>query len=719
MARPALARTRLAIGDRVLFADGIASVSRVSAEGIHVQSGDGAEEVLEFPAISECRAITDGSITKVASTLRPLWDSLPDRVRQATELKLEIVLEIVTGYRDGHHLLARTGEPRYPFGEGHGVSESRRCEEMARVLAAEFAADRRVQRLKAFGQGLGTPPSVSVIRRWVREWKREGLIGLIDGRALRPKTGWDRIDPNYRSAAESMARALDGDRSAISIDELNRRVCALLKQEGIAYVDPPRRARATYLSWLMSTRGTKTRTQKTRSLQAISGTRHYPAMRPGQVVAIDATRADCLVRDPHDGTALSVEVLTAIDVATRVILALRVVPRSANAIDAGLLLYDVCRPFSMFIDGTQVSDWRWCGLPGQIELPMTGGGRTDVLPDYSTLQGQHVVPSVVPDAIRSDHGANFMAAHFQDLLASLGIDFLPSRGRRPTDNPHVERWHETLQRAWQQIPGYKGRNPGERGGRVDSEPLLTPGQLEQHLRKFASLDYHRTHHKGLKLAGDPTARLTPLEMWDVLTEVTGRIDVPQRPDLVFDFLPIHWAKIRHDGVTISNLVYDAACLTPYRTPHLGLFRACDDRAPFYRDPHDLSRVWFRDPESGDVEEVPWRGAHLSQAPMTDEVVAAAWKRVRARGGDQRISSRWVQKLILEELTELTMHPEKFDKPARLRVARLRNANSRRDLKEARHQSNCSELVRVPESNDQSPLLDLDSPWGHLDTAERW
>lgn len=719
MARPALARTRLAVGDRVLFADGVVSVLRVSSRGVHVTSGTGAEKVLEFAEIAECRAIANGSISKVAATLRPLWDGLPDRVRQATELKLEIVSEVLTGYRDGHHALARPGEPRYPFGEGFGLSESRRCEEMARVLAAEFAADRRVQRMQVLGQDLGSPPSTSVVRRWVREWKKEGLIGLIDGRALRPKAGWDRIDPNYRATAETMAHALDGDRSAISIDELNRRVCALLKREGIAYVDPPQRARATYLSWLMSTRGTKTRTQKTRALQAVSGTRNYPAMRPGQVVAIDATRADCLVRDPHDGGALSVEVLTAVDVATRVILALRVVPKSVDAIDAGLLLYDVCRPFSMLVEGTEVSDWRWCGLPGQIQLPMTAGGRTDPLPDYSTLQGEHPVPSVVPDAIRSDHGASFMAAHFQDLLASLGIDFLPSRGRRPTDNPHVERWHETLQRAWQQIPGYKGRNPGERGARVDSETLLTPGQLEQHLRRFASLDYHRTHHTGLKLAGEPTARLTPLEMWDVLTEVTGRIDVPQRSDLIFDFLPVHWAKIRHDGVTIANLTYDSTCLNPYRTPHSGMFRAIDDKTPFYRDPHDLSRVWFRDPKTEEVNEVPWRSAHMTHAPMTDVIVAAAQRRVRARGGSRLISSAWSQKLILEELIELTAHPEKFEEPARLRAARLRRANSRRDLEEVNGTADQKEDGNSETAADPPPLLGLEAPWGRLEPSERW
>jgi len=470
MARPARARTQLKPGDRVLLPTGTALIIGVTAQGVTVDTGSEVTDI-GFDALDSCRTIEGSSFAQIATTLRPLWESLPDHVRAETEAKLEIVLEITTGYRDGHQRFARPGEPFYPFGESFAVSEHRRCEAMADFLSRRVDQDHRLLQDQRDDRLSLKSPSHGVIRRWVREWKRDGLVGLIDGRALRPKAGWDKIDPNFRAVAETMARALDGDRSAISIDELNRRIHASLHRENIEYLEPPQRLRAQYLSWLMSTRGTTTRTQKTRALQGASGFSHYPAMTPGQVVAIDATRADCLVKDPATGEAMSVEVLSAIDVATRVIVALRVVPRSADSTDAALLLYDVCRPFSMLVAGTDISDWRWCGLPHGIELPTTPAGRTTVAPNTHTLQGEHAVPSVHPAAIRSDHGANFMSAHFQDVLGSLGIDFLPSRGSKPTDNPHIERWHETLQRAWQQVPGYKGRNVSARGAKVDTESL--------------------------------------------------------------------------------------------------------------------------------------------------------------------------------------------------------------------------------------------------------
>jgi putative transposase len=77
------------------------------------------------------------------------------------------------------------------------------------------------------------------------------------------------------------------------------------------------------------------------------------------------------VYSPLTGKPYSVEILTATDVATRVVLALRVTPRSADGIDAGLMVYDICRPFSSIVQGTTMTDWRWVGLPEQLDLSQT------------------------------------------------------------------------------------------------------------------------------------------------------------------------------------------------------------------------------------------------------------------------------------------------------------------------------------------------------------
>ncbi len=672
------ARTVLNEGARLLTDGGIALVVTLLASGVRLRDASGHEWNVSWTTFGTARLVSDGEIAVVSEPLRPLWDALDEETKRVALFRLEVVQEIVTGYRDGHSELAYEGEPRPPFGPNFEVSESLRCQKMAALLSLDAQSNRDRQRRLRDGELQSAGVSTSTVRNWLRSWKKDGLRGLIDGRSLRYQKSWDAIDPLFREAAAEVIDSLDGDRSTISVAEIDRRARVRLRDQGVVDVVTPQRITAEFLSRAKAAKGRTTRSQRSRSLRGVSGYAHFPAIRPGQVVAIDATRADCLVYDPMSGKPVSVEILTAIDVATRVVVALRVTALSANGFDAGLLLYDVCRPFSLAVSGTTVGDWRWVGLPGQVDLTSVGVrlGRRVLSPDFSTLNGEHAIPSVLPDAIRSDHGTIFLSSHFGSILDELGIDLLLSRGKKPTDNPHVERWHETIQRALQQVAGYKGRNTSERGRLVNDEPLLTAGELELHLRRFIALDYHRSPHEGLTLPGATDAHLSPLEMWDSMTVAAGRIDVPQHPDLVYQFLPIKWATIGHDGVEIMNLVYSAPALHQYQSMPSGFFRRQDKAAPFFIDPHDRSRIWFRDPELNQVIPIPWKGAARTDAPMTSTIVNAALRRVRERGGNDVLKRNMATRQIIDSLGEITKRSDSKEWRKKLGAARLRVDQSR-------------------------------------------
>ncbi|MCU1694265.1 MAG: integrase family protein [Mycobacterium sp.] len=677
-------RTPLIDGARVLTSNGTATVLDVSSSGVLLRDSIGDVEKRSWAQLNTIRSITDGHIAALTEPLQPMWDGLDEHIRRVALTKLEVVQEILTGYRDGHPAFAREGEPRSPFGRGFGVSESQRCAAMSKQLNCEAQFDRDLQRRLHDGEIRAGGYSPNTIRSWVRGFKEHGLSALIDRRSTRPSKSWDLIDERYRDIATQVVNTLDGDPSTVSIQELDRRTRVQLKINGVGDLRTPQRITGQYLSALKHEKGTSTRAQRSRKLRKVSGTKHFPAIRPGQVVAIDATRADNLVFDALSGRPYSVEILTAIDVATRVVLAIRVVPMSANGIEAGLLIYDVCRPFSLAVDGTSVSDFRWVGLPEQLDfstMPVRTGRRR-VSPDFSTLQGSHEIPSVRPDAVRCDHGPIFGSAYFRALLCSLEIDLLLNRGGKPNDNPHVERWHETIQRGLQQIPGYKGRCVSERGRLVSEEPLLTAAQLQQHLRRFIALDYHRCPHSGLTLPNEVKARLCPLEMWDVLVELTGRIDVPQKPDLIYQFLPVTWGTISHAGVEFKDLVYDSKILNPYRSAVSGRFRAADEKAPFFVDPQDLSRIWFHDPSTDQVLPIEWRGANRTDAPMAEAIVDVIRQRIRDRGGNRVLTRHSATRQILDELTQLTATPPKSKLKKQLTAASLRVEQARIDHGEA-------------------------------------
>ncbi|MDH6247153.1 putative transposase [Mycobacterium sp. OTB74] len=520
------------IENHLVFTDaGAALVVKVLNDGVDLRDPFGCITHTHYWDLSTILNIEGGDIAALSESLRPQWDALDDAARAATLTKLEIVQEIYTGYRDGHPELARPGEPHHPFGPFFKMSLTARCQAMAVQLNRHRQSDYPVQRRVRDGEIQSAGISPSTLGNWMRNWERHGILGLIDGRSTHTPTSWDRIDEDFRKAFERQINMLDGDTSTVSIQELERRARAELLKEGITDPRTPQRLTQQYMSWTKHKRGETTRAQRSAAQREVSGTRQFAAVRPGQVVAIDATNADNLVYDALSGKAVSVQILTAIDVATRVILALRVVPLSANSQDTLMLIYDICRPFAMTVDGTDVSNWRWCGLPEAIDLSTCqrdSAPRLSVAPDLINPNGEHFVPSVLPDGIHVDLGSNFHSLPVRELLGTLGIDLLPSRGGKPTDNPHVERWHESLQRGLQRLPGYKGRNVLQRGRFVAEEPLVTASFLQNYLRQWIALDYHRRPHEGFVLPSrskeEIQAQLCPLEIWDIYTEATGRID---------------------------------------------------------------------------------------------------------------------------------------------------------------------------------------------------
>lgn len=684
MTDPTRWTTSLRIGTRILMVRGFAVVLELRRDGVVVRPSGEEPELVLGAQLGQASAVSGDAVAAIHRAMRPEWDRLSPEARQDALDRLEIVQEIITGFRDGHPELARPGEPFTPYGPGYGLSESRRAEEMARDLSEQKNADRALLR-RRLERGQTGPPTVAVstVRAWLTRWRKGGLLDLVDRRKDRSDEWLARLPVEFHQAAEAEVARLDGDISAVHIGEVHRRTLVRLQAQGYSDGMPSAKVARRLYSQLLAGRGRTTRSHRAYAVRRASSTRSFPALRPGQVVAVDVTRADNLVWDSVGAHPLSVEIFTALDVCTRTVLATRVVPMSADSIDLGLLLYDVMRPFSQVVKGTEISDWRWAGVPESLDLPPESVRTTRRrVSSGSELQGEHWVPAVMPEGLRCDKGSIMMSAATRSLLHYFGIDHLPSRGKKPTDNAHLERWHDTLQRCLQQIPGYKGHNPTERGRLVSSEPLLTADELQRHLRRWIALDYHRTQHTGLVLAGAPDARLTPLEYFDAMLEVTGRIDVPQRADLLYDFLPVSWATIGRAGVEIKGLAYDSHELKPYRDPVPGRFREKDAAAAFFVDPHDLTRIWFRCPVNDNVLEIPWRGSHLIDAPLTDMVLATILQTVRDRGGNRPISPEAVQLQLVEELGQLTPAALGPRGRQRLAAARRRQGTSQDDHAEA-------------------------------------
>lgn len=706
--------TALFKGASVLTPSGPKVVVGISPLSVTLRGVDQRMEDVDWWEIEGARQIFDGRVDAVTYSVSAEWEGLSSGAQEQALDRQEIVLEILTGYSKGHRVLARQGEPAWPFDPRDNHTLQFKIEKMVERLQREYVVDRQRRRnAENLGRARIGPASVKTLKNWVSAYKDEangGLFGLVDGRSRRKYRAFESLDPEVRRMAEEQVETLDGSRSDLNLDELFRRTVLAVKAEGLFDLQIPERTLRRYLTHLKKQAGVTTRRQRSNRLRGSSAFTSFPALRPGQIVAIDVTRADNLVWDQWSQKAISVEIITALDVATRVVLAVRVVPRSADAHTAGLILYDVLRPFSMSVDSESVADWRWAGVPESVGLMTTSadlGAENGSLADHALI-GEHSIPAVTPDSLRVDHGSIFTSAHFRNLCERFQINLLLSRGKKPTDNAFVERWHETLQRGLQQVHGHKGRNVSQRGSDVgklrvvDDEPvflgdgpLLTARELETHLKEFIAVDYHRSWHQGLTLvdrevsAQDAQLRMTPLESFDAMLAATGRLHVLQRPDLIYDLLPIVWGTIGHAGVEFNNLTYDCRGLDEFRNVPKGFFRDGDRAAPFFRDPHDVSRVWFRHPDSDQIIEVPWRKAYQLEAPMTDAMLAEASRRVRQRGGNRVLNAGSAQKEILDllndvgDLERLRRNPGMSDwSESSLIAARMRTARSKFDHAEA-------------------------------------
>jgi putative transposase len=110
-------RTTLAEGERVLTDNGTAVVD-VFAGGVELRDSLGDVMHRSWIELSTVRAIVDGHVAALTEPLQPVWDGLDDDIRNIALTKLEVVQEILTGYRDGHPAFARDDEPRPPSGLG-------------------------------------------------------------------------------------------------------------------------------------------------------------------------------------------------------------------------------------------------------------------------------------------------------------------------------------------------------------------------------------------------------------------------------------------------------------------------------------------------------------------------------------------------------------------------------------------------------------------------
>jgi transposase InsO family protein len=524
--------------------------------------------------------------TKLSSAV--VWSGLTEQERIAVTDRAGHVREMLTGYRSGHPGNAALDEPRAEYGRGQAPSV----------------------RYRAKAKELGV--SERTLRRWVTEYLQAGEAGLVDSRTVRGRGS--AVDSRWDEAVRLVLAEMVGD-STPTRNAVLKAVDARLDQlHGAGVVRRPSRATA-YRRLTQLTKGTNAVAGSAKGRRSIAnrpkGTygRLRP-VRPGQYLILDTQDLDVFVMEPVTCRWVGAQLTVAQDLFTRCICGLRLTPVSTKAVDVAGVLYQTVVPRPAPEDWPEQACWPYHGIPQH--LVFTEDGR---------LPGVPVCP---PETLVVDHGKAFLSAHVISVCTRLGISIQPAQPLKPTDKPTVERFFKTLREGLiQYLPAYKGPDIYSRGEQVEDKAFFFLNELEDVIREWIALVYHRTPHSGLVVPQLPHLKLSPNEMYEIGVARAGLLRIPATPELTYEFLETRYRTIQHYGVEIDGLRYNGDALKPYHNTKSPYGGQHSGSWPFRINPDDVRYAYFQDPDDWSWHRLTWEHAADLQTPFSREAAKYA------------------------------------------------------------------------------------------------
>lgn len=490
LSRPAAIR----VGDRVRFAGQVRAVLAVSARAVTLAEGEASPREVPLAVL-----LGDESFEVLSSPVRmplppvSLLEALPEHAREKALWWEGHILEVL------HGVDPNADEDAGPRPEYDPARHSLTARERAK--AAELTA-------------AGYQVSVSTIGSFRRRYQAEGLLGLADRRPVRKKPQFGTVDD---AVVEAMRQA-----GKEGIDDSTRtgtyiiwRTGEILRENSETAELPSQStlyrllAKLTYGKPVSAT----ARNRRSRAHGAKTPFGQWTVFAPGEVVQIDSTPLDVLVR-LDDGVVGKIELTGMIDVATRTVPAAVLRP-TTKSVDASVLLArtltsEVMRPG--WVDALRMS---------RSVLPYRR-----LLDIDERLEHAAAKPVIVPEMIVRDHGKVFISRNFKASCRFLEIDFQPTHKASPFQKGHVEKMLDSVGTLFAQfVAGYTGRSTDHRGRNLEKQPLWSLPELQELLDEWLVATWQNREHDGLRDPLHPSRSFTPNEKYAALIEACGYVPV--------------------------------------------------------------------------------------------------------------------------------------------------------------------------------------------------
>ena len=276
----------------------------------------------------------------------------------------------------------------------------------------------------------------------------------------------------------------------------------------------------------------------------------------------------------------------------------------------------------------------------------------------------------IPRTIHSDNAKEFRGEMLKRACQEYGIDTNFRLVATPRYGGHIERFMGTVATEIHALPGTTFSNPIDRGD-YDSEgkAVFTLKELEKWLAIFFIEVYHQRVHSALGMS--PAQKYLQGVMGSKDRPGTGlpkRITDEHR--LRLDFMPYFERSIQTYGVRIDNVEYYSDVLRPF-------INAIDPADPkkinkqqftFRRDPRDISRIFFYDPERKQYLTIPY--SNVTHPPVSIWELRAARKQLQAEGSkdideDALFAAMKKMRDIQDNATKQTKHIRRSNERRRI------------------------------------------------------
>lgn len=351
-----------------------------------------------------------------------------------------------------------------------------------------------------------------------------------------------------------------------------------------------------------------------------------------------------IVHDVNRRSIKSPWVTLAIDVDSRVVLGMYLSLEAPSAMSAGMCLSHAILPKEKWLADD-------VGLP-EVEWPCWG----------------------VMGILHMDNAPEFRGNTIRAACLEYKIDPQFRPVKRPQYGAHIERLMGTFSKKIETVEGATFSSP-EKKGEYDSEgrAIMSFHDLEQWLVN-AIAKYHVTPHGGINDE-------RPLERYRKgLLGGGGRLPrgLPARrldeEKVRIDFMPIVERTVQSYGVVIDDFYYFADVLRPWVNAPDPDNQKLKRMFNFRRDPHDISRLFFFDPNTQRYYSIPMRNSELGPISLWE---ARAGRKAAKEAGVTEINERLVYEYANKQ-KEIETKAAEITKAARREDQRRRNHAKQRE-----------------------------------------